>query len=462
MNVFRWESKHLIKELYQPKFLIGASLLRIALGIITLYIYLIHYQQRYALWHDSGYLSHAEYLETTITLPFSLYAYHTSSIYFDIIFHLGIIVAILFTLGYRTGVTSLFQFVFIWSLFERNGVILDGGDNILRIVLFYFIFIASSHYFSIQPSVTRKGTLSSFPEVKKIRNLIHNLAVFACAFQLIILYFMSGIYQVMGEMWQNGTALYYILQVEQFSMPYAQELLSSNLYLMVFATYFSIVIKLGFPFMLWNRYTKYIAIVCMFSFHIGIMFGMGLITFSLIMIALECILISDTEYRTLRHRISLMPRLILSWMRYRTRSLRRQSYITRKRMIIFYDSWCPLCQQVARRIRAIDTLGLIKLKTFRDPFLVNNYKIDPQAANERMIGIIEENKQQTEGFSTFFAMFKRIPLMWWSLPFLWIALKTGLGSTLYDSVASSRKIIPVGHCEDDCSIGEQSGKEKNV
>ena len=140
----------------------------------------------------------------------------------------------------------------------------------------------------------------SFPKfLPETRAIIHNFAVIFVVCQICIMYFLSGIFQIMGEKWNNGTAIYYILQVDTFSKPFWEQILSSSDYLIVFFTYASILVKLAFPFLLINKWSKYFIVCLIMMFHAGIGIAMGLITFSATMIAIETLLFSDKEYKIL-------------------------------------------------------------------------------------------------------------------------------------------------------------------
>lgn len=45
-----------------------------------------------------------------------------------------------------------------------------------------------------------------------------------------------------------------------------------------------------------------------------------------------------------------------------------------------------------------------------------------------------------------------IPYLWWAVPFIIIFKKMGIGGYLYDYIASKRKVIPVGNCDDLCEL----------
>src|SRR5690606_202147 len=89
-------------------------------------------------------------------------------------------------------------------------------------------------------------------------SILHNAAVCAIAIQLIIVYFTSGIYKVMGSMWQEGTAVYYAMRVQDYIWPGVSEWIWQSETLVVFLTYSSVLFQVAFPFFLLNRYTKYL------------------------------------------------------------------------------------------------------------------------------------------------------------------------------------------------------------
>ncbi len=63
--------------------------------------------------------------------------------------------AIAFLVGWRTRAATAAQWVFVWSLFERNPALLDGGDNLLRLVLVFMLLIDAGSHLSVD--VRRAG-----------------------------------------------------------------------------------------------------------------------------------------------------------------------------------------------------------------------------------------------------------------------------------------------------------------
>ncbi|MFC7439892.1 hypothetical protein [Laceyella putida] len=286
---------------YKERFLIGASLARIGFALVMLYYYLIHYHQRYFLWTKEGMLG-----DQLSGFKWSLYALSTSTLYFDIIYHLSILIALFTLIGYKTRTVSVLFYVTTFSILNLNTFIADGGDDLLADILFFLMFANTSAHFSVDALDRR--LLRRQPEgawLPPVSALFHNMSILACIIQLCILYFTAGFYQVMGELWNSGVAVYYIAQVDMFSAPFQQKLILHNDVLIVLFTYASIIIKLGFPFMLFNRGTKIIAVIGMILLHLGILAGMGLVSFSLIMIIANLLVIGDEGYgkllRTFAH-----------------------------------------------------------------------------------------------------------------------------------------------------------------
>ncbi|MEJ8548114.1 DCC1-like thiol-disulfide oxidoreductase family protein [Brevibacillus borstelensis] len=444
----------LLDWLYREEFLIGASLARIGFGFILLYMYLIHYAQRYLLWSDAGLIDHATYMaSSTKDGAFSLYMLSPSLGYFDLIYHLGIVVAILYLIGWKGRFISILNFIFTISLIDRNVLISDGGDNIMRLILFYLLFANATAYFSADSDkYWQRRPLVEHTVLYKIKSVFHNFAVLFCIVNLCIMYLSSGLYQVMGEVWNNGTAVYYILQVDEYSHPFFQSLLLQNDFAIVLATYASILVKLAFPFLLFNRYTKYAVVCGVIGFHTGIAIVMGLVTFSLIMCMIDFLLITDKEYQRLYTDMSRLARKISLALRTRTRRLGRMQPLRSQRVIVFFDGWCPMCQASVRTLKALDWFGLLRYASFREQSVCEAYGLDPQKAEQRMHSKRIGDTDLHGGIHAFIQISKRIVPMWLISPLLCLANRLGIGQKVYDFIAARRTIMPTGGCDDSCYL----------
>lgn len=284
--------------------LIGSALARILLGGTGLYLYLRDYTDRGYLWGPDGVWPWQNFTGPAAGDGFSLYSLSRSNVWFELVFHAGVMAALLFTLGWKTRFSCVAHYVFLWSLNQRNPVVLDGGDNVTVIVLVFFVFVDAGSRFSLDArSAAARVPKGDEQSVRyRIGSVLHHAGLLAVILQICTVYLVSGMYKVQGERWQNGTALYYILRVNEFGWPGVNRLIYENAPLVVAITYGTVFFQLAFTFLLINRRWRVFAVAGGVLMHVGIAVHMaGLVTFSLAMIALELVIMGDGHYRQLAH-----------------------------------------------------------------------------------------------------------------------------------------------------------------
>jgi predicted DCC family thiol-disulfide oxidoreductase YuxK len=439
----------------QERFLIGASIFRIVAGLALLYQYLISYHQRFYLFGPEGAWPFERFQQGIAnSASFSLYAVSASPFWFDMVYHTAIVVTTLWLVGWRTRLMTVLTYVFLWSLHERTPVMWDGGDNLIRLVLIYGCFANLGAYFSFDAERLRAGRARGGPLVQASA-MLHSAAILAFALQLCLVYGVSGLYKVQGEMWQNGTALYYVMRVDEYTWPGFSELIYQNVFLVTAGTYATVAFQVAFPFLLFlNRYTRLLALACGMFFHLGIAAFMGLITFSALMISVELALVSDREYRWFGRRLSntgaRLKGLGATWQ---TR-IRQHPRLAPLRVQVLYDGWCPLCTRSVARLERLDWLGLLVLTSFREPGVLARSGVAIERAEARMQAIA--GGTVVEGIHAISRIATRLPLLWPALPLLWLAARLGVGQQVYDWLATRRTIVPAG-CDSACEIDESVG-----
>ncbi len=116
-----------------------------------------------------------------------------------------------------------------------------------------------------------------------------------------------------------------------------------------------------------------------------------------------------------------------------------------KKIIIFYDNWCPNCSKFANIIQKIDWLNLIDFKELRNEKHTNQFiEINIELAKQQMASY---TNKWNYGYISIYLIFLRIPLFWISIPFFWLLKITKFGQYLYKELALKRKIIPL-HCDE--------------
>src|SRR5699024_8003275 len=127
-----------------------------------------------------------------------------------------------------------------------------------------------------------------------------NLAIVVLAFQVCAIYMSGGLYKAGGTAWQHGFAVYNPLHTQQFgTWPVLSDLVTAWGPMVVAISWGSILFHCACPFMLCNRYTRLVALRGLPSCLLGFALLMGLLWFSLTMIAVDAIFIRDRSFEKL-------------------------------------------------------------------------------------------------------------------------------------------------------------------
>lgn len=287
----------------------GIGAVRIMFGAAAMWFLAANWSNRHYLWGDAGQWASPLDSNGGFGWPFTLFAGGSGQTELTVKLLVVFALAAAFTLGWRTRVVAPLLLVCWVSLIESNPLYGDQSDNIFRILLIYLCFADLSGRWSLDARrrVSRARSLSRrlLPDVPaRVRRdarlfgtLVHNLAVLAVGVQICIIYVASALYKVQGESWQDGTAVYYPMQVGQYRpWPMLNDLLSSNSFGVLVVSYFSVFIQLFFPLMLLRRATRVVAILGVLAMHMGIGLIMGLPFFSLFIMAGDQVFIRDRTY----------------------------------------------------------------------------------------------------------------------------------------------------------------------
>lgn len=124
-----------------------------------------------------------------------------------------------------------------------------------------------------------------------------------------------------------------------------------------------------------------------------------------------------------------------------------------KKLLIFYDGFCPLCQGSKNAIDKTDWFNRIRFLSFREPGVIEKYNLSGKKPEERICAIRLRDGKTYEGIGTILQIALRVPAYWMFVPVLYLLMLLRLGQPAYDFIAKRRKIIPVGQCgEKGCPV----------
>ncbi|WP_170215040.1 HTTM domain-containing protein [Streptomyces otsuchiensis] len=291
---------------------------------------------------------------------FTVLLWSDGRLWFEFVYLFAMAACVGLMLGWRTRAMSVFFMLGVLSLQNRSIFMGDGGDNVIKLMAIYLVVVRCGQVWSLDARRRARGTARDadpagvalwvlsgltlavttgggllggwvwqlclwglwlvfalwwilerhWPGEPRlvcdvIANLVHNAGLLIIMAQVCLIYATAGWYKIQGSRWQDGTAVYYPMNLDYF-MPFpelSQALTSSGTMVMIL-TYGTVLIQVAFPFALLNRKVKNVLLAVMIAEHVGIAVLMGLPFFSLAMVAMD---------------IVFLPTAFLVWFGYRAR-----------------------------------------------------------------------------------------------------------------------------------------------
>jgi hypothetical protein len=210
---------------------------------------------------------------------------------------LAIAVAVLFTLGVGTRVTSVLAWVLVLGYTHRTPAAMYGQDTMLAILLLYLMIGPSGAALSVDRLVLRwRQRRLGLPEGDPAPSVGANVAIRLMQVHFCIIYLASGASKLQGAAWWNGTAIWQTLTNYEFA-PAQFEAFTELLRQMTHNRWvwelfhfggviFTLLLELGLPFLIWYPRWRWLMMCGAVGMHTAIALSMGLVAFSLLMIVM--------------------------------------------------------------------------------------------------------------------------------------------------------------------------------
>ncbi|OGI19969.1 MAG: hypothetical protein A3B68_00295 [Candidatus Melainabacteria bacterium RIFCSPHIGHO2_02_FULL_34_12] len=180
------------------------ALFRICLAVIIIIDLLQRLRDLDAFYVDNGVFPRTVLINNYSNLyNFSFHLSNGSYGIQLIFFIVALIFAFCLLIGFQTKIATLLSWIFMVSLHVRMPFILIGGDELLRMILFWSIFLPLGARFSLD------GILN--PPKEKLPEKMFSAASVTLLSQILILYWFSVVFKSRTPEWQDGSAIYYAL-----------------------------------------------------------------------------------------------------------------------------------------------------------------------------------------------------------------------------------------------------------
>jgi hypothetical protein len=283
------------------------ALYRVCLGLLLLLDWIDRLPDLRPLYSDEGII-----LRNSITglQPFSLLLLNGSVTYALIFCLVAIGFAGMLMVGYRTVLATIVSWLLLISIHGRTPPVMDGGDHLVRALLFWSIFLPLGATFSVD---SLRG------DTRPISPSVLSLGSFAYVLQMIQLYWFAAAYKWLGPWREEGTAVYLSLQVDHFvthfghwigSMPDVCRLLTHST--IALETLGPILLLLPFAVGL----QRMIAIALFVLFHAGLALAMDLAHFPFVCMVAWLPLLPTTFWNRLQVGLPQVQRgrAVVNWL----------------------------------------------------------------------------------------------------------------------------------------------------
>lgn len=238
------------------------ALMRIGVALVVLSDIIIRWQDLSAFFTNAG-LWPIKLIHNFGWQPgyWSFHTFSGSYGFATLLFCLHTVLALSLLVGYKTRIATFFVWIFTISLHNRNLFILQSGDDLLRLTLFWALFLPWGNALSL--------------DAKKYASKPKHFSFASLGYLVLIasVYIFTALLKNSSEWHSDASAVYYALSLDQLRLP-----LGDWLYnypgLMQFLTkavyYTEILIPILILLPTKNKWVKLSAFILITLMHIGI------------------------------------------------------------------------------------------------------------------------------------------------------------------------------------------------
>lgn len=249
------------------------AVLRIGLALMLIADLLSRWGDLTAHYTDAGVLPRALLFESEgLRAYLSLHSLHGSGMWQAILFAVAGYFAMTLLLGVRTRLATFGSWVLLLSLHHRNPVILQAGDALLRMLLFWGMLLPLGARWSLDST---SGPLTLY---RRKDNSLLSVAGVAILLQVCLVYWFTATFKD-HPMWWNQNAAYFALHVDQLVTPFGMWLRQIE-WLLPILTKAAFTLAIAAPILvfcpIWTGTARMLVILAMIGTHLALAMSLNL------------------------------------------------------------------------------------------------------------------------------------------------------------------------------------------
>lgn len=390
------------------------ALYRFLIGLVVMSDVIYRWEDLTNFYTDIGLVPRSIFV-SEMTMPWSI-SFHLANGSFGfavLMFSIHFIFGLMLALGYKSRWAMIGAFIMTVSVHNRNWLVNNGGDDVLRAILFFSIFLPLNRCFSIDSAMERE---------KKETHGFFSTWVLTFFLQVFLIYFVSYILKEHAIWRRDLTAVFYSSRLDIFATPLAVKMREFPL-LMKFITGFSIYLEWLGPLLLFGAFMFgrfwwiiRVALVILFiGFHFGIFLTMNIGLFTFICEAMWMLFLPRPFWDKLAG------------------FFRKKNY---HKVSIYFDAECGFCQKAVRIFREFFLLSDVKIEKAQETPSI--YK--DMEKNHSWV-IVNEKNERFFHYGAFLELLKHSPI---GRPFLFFFASKPvgwIGGKIYHWVSRNRPLM---------------------
>ena len=379
----------------------GLALFRVMIAMLLLAGLAIRGANLVAWSTDAGVLPLDVIVPETSFWRFSAYFLDGGLAWAATLHVIAVLAAVGLLLGWRTRLNVIVSFVLLLSVHNRNPMLLQGGDNLLLLLLFWSLFLPLGARWSFDRALARDAPAD---------NRYVGFGSAGILLQAMGVYFFSAFLKSSDVWLPDGTAIYYALHLDQFATGLAT-LWRDELWLTRPLSIYVWWLELLGPLLIFSPVfrvpARLLGVFCFVTLELGFIANLHIGLFPFISIT-SILLFLPTE----------------AWNRI------GDWFKPRAAATLFYDDGCDFCLKSCQVLRTFLILPDAAIRIVQS---------DPAALrlrDEAFTWVVRVNDADTTKSTAMTTLFRCSPVLFWLAPVL--RLIEPLGNRVYNVVGRHR------------------------
>ena len=393
------------------------GLYRILIGLVVMADVLYRWEDLANFYTDTGLIPRSIFT-SEMSMPWSLSFHLANGSYPFIVamFLVHLIFGLMLVFGYKSRWAMIGAYLMTVSVHNRNWLVNNGGDDVLRAILFLSIFLPLNRRFSLDAALKRDK-----PETTEYFSA-WNLAFF---FQVFAIYFVSYILKDHAIWRTDWTAFFFSSRLDIFSTPFGvwlRNFPTVGKLITGFSIYLEwlgpLLLVLNFAFGRFWWIPRTVISLIFIGFHFGIFLTMNIGLFTFICESMWVLFLPAPFWDLFANRA-------------RAKNLHK--------LKVYFDGDCGFCQKSARMIKEFLLMKETEvLEAQKEPAIFAQMK-----ENWSWV-VVNERDERFFHYKAFLELLRHSSWLSWTLFFFRSGPVSALGEKVYNWVSHHRDTMGKG------------------